>query len=45
MGPKHGTLGTGFLLNIYAAAYLIIVTNASNDVSVKFLKWEDFFPY
>ena len=27
------------------AAYLIFVANATNGVSVKILKWEEFFPY
>ena len=46
-------IGQGVSINVWPVkdhyhhptlySYLIIVTNASNDVSVKFFKWEEFF--
>ena len=33
------------ILDFVLSSYLIFVANATNSVSVKILKWEEFFPY
>ena len=43
--PHTHTDHTSLLSALWGLAYLIFVTHATHGVSVKTLKWEDFFPY